>query len=566
MGRKKVGISHYLSKYDIFKNIDGNLVCKTCNTEVTLAENRIQEHINSKLHKKIVEKVQNQPKITQQFAKKSKFENEDDVAIDLIKVFIHDNIPFNKWTQKNSELQKFLFKYAPVTRTIPTSSHYFKKYVPLVFKDSISILKNSLTLCSAFNLIIDESPSKHGEPYFNILITFIANNKVETKMLCSKLMSNTNAASFALVIGEVLNEYEIGKTKIYSITCDSAAYNKKLVNDLKIAIPNVKRIPCFTHIINIAIKESIKCYYKNVFEFCMRFASKLKINRKFSNLFRNEFETFNIPRVCEIRWYSFYESLSRIYLNFGLIKSVFQMNGNNQKIADLLKILKVETSNDWEILHYKIYLLLNFLEQVMKISKYSEKEICYMFDIEKYLRKEGFKICEKHTESTILSPKLKFECLNFYGDFKKYFFECFQVFFLYIFCLKNKKKISNNYPAEFINENGIFSTSTAFTNNSAITDFENILQWISVDKISFVQELGQYRKLEYKYDNFLEHWIQIKHLYPSLFRIVEVIVVSKISSADVERSFSKFRIIDTDNRQSMGTELKNMLNILYFNK
>ena len=123
-----------------------------------------------------------------------------------------------------------------------------------------------------------------------------------------------------------------------------------------------------------------------------------------------------------------------------------------------------------------------------------------------------------------------------------------------------------NYPSELINESGIIHTSSALYKNHLVFDFKNICEWIGVNELFFMQEIEQYRKFDYDIDNFMDHWLSIRHLYPNLYRCAEVIAISKISSADVERSFSKFRVIDADNRQSMSDELKNMLNVLYFNK
>ena len=402
-----------------------------------MAENRIKEHLNSKSHNSILHREKNQPELTQGFVKRIKVSNEENnIALDLVKVFIYDNIPFSKWTNKGSEIKSFLFKYAPQSRSIPTSSHCFTKYIPIIFSEEISKLKFLLSKSSAYNLIIDESPSKQGEQYLNILVNFITGNHVETKMLCSKLMISSTAASLALAIGEVLNKFEIDRSKIFSITCDSAAYNKKLVNDLKQDLPNVKRIPCFTHILNVAIKASIKKYFDHIFQFCMRFSSKLKVNKKFSNLFQNEYESLNIPKICEIRWYSFYNCLSKIWSKYGLIKSVLKANDNDPTVFNMKEILKIENPSDWETTYFQISLLLNFLGQIISISKFSESNTCPMFEISKYLNEKGFEIEEKTNEASFLEPKEKFKCLKIYQEFKKYFFECLYVLLNVLFNVK----------------------------------------------------------------------------------------------------------------------------------
>ena len=63
MGRNRVTLSDYCNDFPEIKLSGDILYCKTSSVEITPSRNRIKEHLESKKHLGIVEKLNKQPKL-----------------------------------------------------------------------------------------------------------------------------------------------------------------------------------------------------------------------------------------------------------------------------------------------------------------------------------------------------------------------------------------------------------------------------------------------------------------------------------------------------------------------
>lgn len=103
-----------------------------------------------------------------------------------------------------------------------------------------------------------------------------------------------------------------------AIILDSVAYMKKYYEDLKEMYFHIVLILCFSHIIHGAVHKAIDICFLKIKKFSMKFASLLLKNRKAKKLFlvhlkKNNYENIKeIPRILDIRWYSFFNCIKQI--------------------------------------------------------------------------------------------------------------------------------------------------------------------------------------------------------------------------------------------------------------
>lgn len=204
---------------------------------------------------------------------------------------------------------------------MPGSDQLYRKYLHEVSDKDLATI-SSLMKDQPISVTIDESPELRGRPAVAVLATFYDDELPgrRTLMIDLQIVQQCNAVSIAMLMQTALQK--VGKTlgDIAVLCSDSASYMQKLHKDLQLSNPEFKALhfkdPC--HLLNNALEEGIRTSPFNVLhDFVVHFPALLKSSRELRRKFglvclAMGMTIKSLKTVCPSRWFSFYEALEDI--------------------------------------------------------------------------------------------------------------------------------------------------------------------------------------------------------------------------------------------------------------
>lgn len=567
MGRKRRELTGYLLEWSDLEAVGDLLSCKYCKLILPFKQNRIQEHVGSQKHAIMKKNIKNTIPIKDILHRDRSSSCE--IEMDLVKIVLFDGLPFQA-INKESSLRNFLNKYSPASRSLPDGRVLIDKHISSLFLSSMDAIKLAM-VDVRFCLIVDEPPDFNNRPIFNTLACYydLKSNKRMIFMLDSSRILNCNAVIVANQVANVLKRYNLVWDNCCAIISDSASYMKKFIKDLKAMYPHIIRIPCFSHIIHLAVRKAVDEYFFDIKKFSMKFASILSKNRNAKNIFmihlkKNNFENFKeIPRVMDIRWYSFYNCLKQIKEYYPAVVDFLNEVTHLDFGKRLNEILPINSKNT-NVLFLSVTMLIDELTPLVEFSKRIEtnENFCFSSIFDWMNNDFGMKnSLSDHKDNLGLLPfEIRTNLIKKIESFRNAIIDKIQEF------------LSNSI-------NDCFPSANFFkTIKNIDPDMPLSIENIHIDDLCYLIGVKDKVNLKDEYD-FLcralkdsnhpsittDFWKEKSNICPLLSRLSLDLLALPISSIAVERSFSKLNHVIRKERMKLSDERASMVSILYFN-
>ena len=565
MGRKRREIDSFIAEWPDIENVEDNLICKYCKVKLPLQQNRLYEHVNSKKHMSMKNTFQNVPSLPNILFRDKQC---SDIEKDLVSVIVFDGLPLSL-IDKKSSLREFLSRYCWSSRSLPDSRALVDKYLPIIFQqneDNVkSILKNK-----RFTLIIDETPDFRNRPLLNILASFYDTEECGRRilMLDSKILTECNSVIIANEVSETLQRYGLNWKCCMAIVSDCAPYMKKYYKNLSVMHNHIMRVPCFSHMIHLAIRKAIETVFGDIKQFCMKFSALLCKNRSAKNLFLQmlrkngiEFEK-EIPRVLDIRWYSMYNCIQCCDQYFPAVLGFF-LESKHESISKFRNIVDI-SKESLDELHIYLRFISTSLSPLYDFSTSIESKdlygISYLYEwMESNYNISETDILNNYKSSIAVFPFDRRE--EIFGKMTKFV----NILVHQMSGIINKQTKDCFPSCDFLKT----VRNLDFTQMCNIND-------VKLSDISLHVELTERENLQGEYLTFprsergnvsdLESfWKKIAHVYPVISKISKDLTAIPLSSISVERSFSKVKHMLTQSRTRLSNDRCRMLSLLYYN-
>ena len=146
-------------------------------------------------------------------------------------------------------MTNWLNKYIPNAGFIPSSETLRKIYLPKILDKHKKEVKERIK-DQPLSIIIDGSPDRLSRNVVNTIV--MCGFSGERFLLDTAFLDTVDNISIFNTIDRVRNDYGIPWTNIKALVCDSAPYNKKVFNTIKLGIhPSIKLMRCWAHLIDL---------------------------------------------------------------------------------------------------------------------------------------------------------------------------------------------------------------------------------------------------------------------------------------------------------------------------
>ena len=231
---------------------DGILFCKFCGHSVHfLRVDTIKDHLKSKKHisrkeAKLSQATASTPEL-RQVTLGSVIKSKDlrEVFIlDFIKLCTSADIPL----EKTDKMKPFLLKYCKQAGALPQTATLRTVYVPRLFDIHFAALKELLKDAQV-SITADETTDVRDQSILNV----VAGVRNKSYLIGVEKMEACNHATVSQAIIRSVTEVGIRFENVIAIVSDSAAYCKKAYNRvLSPVFPNSLHVLCIAHIVNLS--------------------------------------------------------------------------------------------------------------------------------------------------------------------------------------------------------------------------------------------------------------------------------------------------------------------------
>lgn len=193
--------------------------------------------------------------MNQSFASTSKNIEQNRFHYDLCNTLISANIPLAKLD--NPMFKTFLETYTK--QPIPDRSTIRKKYVNLVFEDTMTKIKEAIGENYIY-FVVDETTDTCGRYIANLLVGILnAGCAGQSYLIASQELGRTNNLTITRFVNDALIKFylphAVPSDKILLMLSDAAAYMVKSAQNLKIFYKNLVHVTCIAHALNRVAEE-----------------------------------------------------------------------------------------------------------------------------------------------------------------------------------------------------------------------------------------------------------------------------------------------------------------------
>jgi hypothetical protein len=303
-----------------FKNNDNLLVCKYCLVRVTWEKiSTIWDHVNSTAHQNklkmkgnnvdVEEKLLEQPSIKygiKQLDRKAQWEAEQKkFTHDFVLMMAKCNIPANKIIK----LKDFFSQWLPMHR-LP-----LRKDFPNLALDKHALLKDKLRVKikdEPVTIVVDETTDRRSRSVVNVVVM----HKLQFYLADTLFITVMDTEVLSQILIDFIKAYNIQYNNIDAIITDNATYNVSAFAGFKYVLPKTVHMRCWSHIIHLVGQAFIehKTVHKisNIITHCQAFFCKSGKRKRRYLQFLKEIGTEN-PRIPPVfvanRWGSWFRSL-----------------------------------------------------------------------------------------------------------------------------------------------------------------------------------------------------------------------------------------------------------------
>jgi hypothetical protein len=496
----------------------------------------------------------------------------------LVRAACFDAIPIDK---ADSYLGKLIKKYVPSAKSLPTANSLREKFLFEVFDSHVNKIKNKIQN-QKISLIIDESPDFMGRPALNVLTSFFDFEKKEKKILLLKtaILKNTTSTYISGVLSRVLSDFDKSYEDVIVLCSDSAEYMKKLFSEIKLSFNSkIQHITDVSHLIHNSVMKALN---SNQFietksllvKIGAIFRSSNKVLQQYTTLLNNNNIDSKVPsKAIESRWWALLKTAKEVKDQWEFICEFFDkflLKGTNETKKKVSNIIELLGDEEERRLHFiKITFMIECFDAVEKVEKkleVSEPNIHLFYELLNVKLENTISDMKKiKGETGIL---LKTYNLKSQNSIKKVLTEVSDTFEI-----KWTQTVLRNLDKNFFGKDSLFNKCMVFNPFSKCAlnqDYSYYLETFNsvIESDTLESEFNEYMKMDIP-DNkdlkIIDYWISLQVELPTLSKIALTYLGLSCGSCDVERSFSKFRNIQTIRRCRLSDESLNIYSILNFN-
>jgi hypothetical protein len=589
MPRSKKRPGDYAIENEDLESQADALLCKYCRVEInttTKPSDRIKEHLHSKRHQRIkskcLEESSSQPTLEEVLLTSKKQKEEAmDVSHEFVRAVCYGGLPFSVLDGPIADLVK---RFCPAARTMPGVDALAGPYLERVYSLHAEQIKTKIR-DQPVTIIVDESPELMGRPCVNTLLSFYdveKRDKVTLMVNCS-FLTVCNAASIALYLSDVLKSYDVKWEKVIALASDSAAYMKALFADLKKAQnPSMIHITCPAHLINVAVSTSLQStpsisdVHKVVIHMGSIFKHAATVKRLYNEICISTGNEGRIPpTVVPTRWFSWFESAKVVLEMWPQLLTLVDHSDSRSSSKIQKQVQRLGDQTKRQCLFVLLKFLVSILEQVHCIQKTIEGEGVLLHKVGYLLNVQLMSVFNSVPQNPASLPSDVSQLLCMLSsDAAKMCFESCQSFYI-AFNTKWSATTTRNIQEDV----------KMIWQKCAVLDpfqkrlmppnydyYENMFGLVVKDDIS-------HEELQVEFDQYLadpipqnltieivDFWNSVSVQYLHLSTVALQILSIPVSSASVERSFSKLRKLQCPTRANLSVQKLCMQSVLFHNQ
>ena len=553
----------------------GVLFCRFCEHSIDFTRvDTVKDHLKSKKHsakreaRKTKSSASEGPSTSRQMTLGTVVKSRglrEEFVLDYVKMCTLADIPL----EKTDKIRPFLEKHCKQAGALPKVPTLRNTYVPKLFESHFVTLK-CLLRDEYVSITADETTDVRDHSILNV----IASVRGRPFLIGVVKMDACNHGTFSQAIIKSVSDVGIGFDHVLSIVSDSAAYCKKAFKDVLSAVyPNSLHVRCIAHIVNLAAEIfHHHADFRHTSDLIAMVKSSLfkKPGRKSRLLkFLAEFiagADVKLPPVpVSSRWNSWFEAAiyhaTRIHLYEGFYKAE---KAQGMAVERILEFVMHKTI--YPEICLQLYFIKENCQRLMTVLTMLEAKgsplACTVYnlleDLRSYLR-AGVSRTSFGEETDRLLDKLP-------NEKKKKQIDSFQDVFG--FSLKKLETHLDSHPAyPHYKAVRIFDPRQLPTLNHNIGDYTAIksLQDPSPELLDEWLIYVQYRDELPNPLHISEFWEGMGDRFPNLAAVASHAIWMPVASVDVERSFSQYKHLLNDRRESLTEENTKQLVMLYYN-
>uniref|UniRef100_H3AE97 DUF659 domain-containing protein n=1 Tax=Latimeria chalumnae TaxID=7897 RepID=H3AE97_LATCH len=173
----------------------------------------------------------------------------------LTEAFCAANVPLK--TLDNVNLKEYLECNLKNVGIIPSSSHLWQFYLPRVFKNHVTEMKEKLKTCNGISIVTDETTDAEDRYVLNKLgvlseLKCERELKLNVLLLDCVVLDSVNFKTVSQAIWETLDKFEVHFDRITAVVSDNVTYMKKAGEwSMKPLFLNAVHVTCVAHLLNL---------------------------------------------------------------------------------------------------------------------------------------------------------------------------------------------------------------------------------------------------------------------------------------------------------------------------
>uniref|UniRef100_H3ANI0 HAT C-terminal dimerisation domain-containing protein n=1 Tax=Latimeria chalumnae TaxID=7897 RepID=H3ANI0_LATCH len=241
----------------IFHESGGFLFCSTCNVPVDYSrKGSCDKHLETTSHKCEKDREQKvQKTVSELFEVKTDELQRRMELFKLTEAFCAANVPLK--TLDNVNLKKYLEGNLKNVGIIPSSSHLWQFYLPRIFENHVTEMKEKLKTCNRISIVTDETTDAEDRYVLNILgvlseLECERELKLNMLLLDCAVLEPVNFKTISQAIQETLDKFEVPFDQITAVVSDNVTYMKKGWEwSMKPLFLNAVHVTCVAHLLNL---------------------------------------------------------------------------------------------------------------------------------------------------------------------------------------------------------------------------------------------------------------------------------------------------------------------------
>lgn len=557
-----------------FKDVyyaDGNkLFCHFCNHSVEWRKrDTCLDHLKSKKHltakgaaggkaPKLKQSTLTGPRMTTSMQDRREFQE------DFVRMMTSANIPLEKVTL----MKPFMIKHCRQGGSLTNPANLRDTYLPRVFAAHFAALKQELA-GKVVSVIVDETTDHRDKSVLNIIVAHLD----KLYLIDVIFLVECNARTLSQHVIKSLTTYGIEYDNVCSFVSDNAAYCKAAFNILTNILPNAIQVGCMAHILNLAGEDFVKGeFYREVVVFVNDLKNIFKRQPARKRRYLEHIATLTLPEgvptrlppePCPTRWGTWFSAVEYHRTHLDVYESFF---ANEESTADQVERVRRALAEAKD----RLLLKLSFIAECTPKIQFNltNLEGNQPFAASMFNTIDGLSTYLMQGTAKVLFGDETDRCLaNLTHNERSEIVEQFHASFLRAF-EKLSKHIDRSTAMNFYRKCRVFDPRQVGMVPSDITRYTSI-RGLESPTQDLRDEWGVYIQAakEEHAENFdLDvYWKGMSVRTPNLARIARENIWQRTTSVDVERSFSQYKHVLTDRRESLTEQHTKQLMLLKYN-